>query len=271
MAESIIRVPPHETQPRIPQKNVLGRDPLSLNQPTNQESLSENYPYKSYTNSDGEFIPVTGIITIDAANQPNPKVEQLKTELNQTREKCIVDQLTGLENRHGLERAKPKLEVDRYPVFFIVADLDGLKRINDQYGHDAGDRYILSFVKFVKEALRPGDDGYRTGGDEFLITAKNINTDPNFSPEILRLRILEKLEEFNEDNYYSKKSEDRTIDHPLQFTFGIESTKLELIGQNLNEDQRLKEINRAIRIADKKEVNLKKRKKAKQTEQNPQQ
>jgi diguanylate cyclase (GGDEF)-like protein len=203
--------------------------------------------------------------------EANEKITSLTAELDIAKSESILDQLTGFENRRGLERAKPTLEVDRYPVLCIAADLDGLKLINDQYGHDAGDKYILSFVKFVKEALRPDDDAYRVGGDEFLITAKNINTDPNFSPEILRLRILEKLEEFNETNYYSKKSEERTIDHPLEFTFGVKSTNPDLVGQSLDQSQRLEEINCTIKAADDEEIERKEIKKAKQAEQNSQQ
>lgn len=172
-----------------------------------------------------------------------------------------IDQLTGLENRRGLERAKANFEVDRYPVLFIAADLDHLKLINDKYGHEAGDKYILSFVRLIKETFRPDDGVYRLGGDEFLIAVKNTKNDPALSPENLNSRITNSLRVFNRDNLLSEDPTKR-IDHPLEFTFAIESSHL------VDGSKRQEEVNRAIKTADDKEVKLKEYKKSRQ---NPQQ
>ncbi|MCW1949546.1 MAG: GGDEF domain-containing protein [Candidatus Shapirobacteria bacterium] len=171
-----------------------------------------------------------------------------------------IDQLTGLENRRGLERAKANFEVDRYPVLFIAADLDHLKLINDKYGHEAGDKYILSFVRLIKETFRPDDGVYRLGGDEFLIAVKNTKNDPALSPENLSSRITNSLKVFNEKNL-SDEDPNKRIDHPLAFTFAIESSHL------VSSSQRLEEVNRAIKTADDKEVGLKQEKKDKQKAQ----
>ena len=92
-------------------------------------------------------------------------------------EKLIYnDTLTGFENRRGLNRYKDNLENTQYPLTIITFDLDNLKKINDnpdpeKGGHTGGDKYILSFVKFIDEVF-PDIKKFRLGGDEFSIPLK---------------------------------------------------------------------------------------------------
>lgn len=80
------------------------------------------------------------------------------------------DQLTGLYNRHYFVNEIERLEGSReYPVALISADLDGLKLVNDSFGHQAGDRYLKAGAAVLKGALRSADVLARIGGDEFAV------------------------------------------------------------------------------------------------------
>ena len=73
------------------------------------------------------------------------------------------DPMTGLQHKEHF-RAQPK-----GPGVYIMVDGDGLKRINDQFGHAAGHAAILSISDGIKMALRAGETVTRAGGDEFLV------------------------------------------------------------------------------------------------------
>ena len=90
-----------------------------------------------------------------------------------TRVEARVDHLTGLFNhRWMLERLGNEISrAGRYgtPLSLIMADLDGLKQINDRYGHLAGDALLRHAARKVQSALRQVDAAARFGGDEFVI------------------------------------------------------------------------------------------------------
>jgi GGDEF domain-containing protein len=83
-----------------------------------------------------------------------------------------TDALTQIGNRRALLEDFPKFQSAAQekglPLLLTSWDLDGLKRINDRKGHQAGDEYILGFVAALQEAVRDKDGLYRTGGDEFV-------------------------------------------------------------------------------------------------------
>lgn len=94
----------------------------------------------------------------------------------QLREKSITDQLTGLYNRMYFEELThwqgDELE---FPLTIISADCDGLKCINDEFGHSAGDKYICFARDALKEALPDESYIFRMGGDEFLAVIPNTD------------------------------------------------------------------------------------------------
>ncbi len=80
------------------------------------------------------------------------------------------DPLTGLYNRYYFEEEFNRLENSRcLPVALIIADLDGLKYVNDTFGHKMGDEYIKACAEILKSNVRKSDVVARLGGDEFGI------------------------------------------------------------------------------------------------------
>jgi len=78
--------------------------------------------------------------------------------------------LTGLYNRAFFETEFERIEKGRkYPVSVIVADIDGLKSVNDTHGHVAGDLLIKSAANILGSVFRSDDIVARIGGDEFAI------------------------------------------------------------------------------------------------------
>lgn len=84
-----------------------------------------------------------------------------------------TDILTGLPNRRcALLRFAAEWELavrDETPLSCIMIDADGFKRINDQYGHDAGDVVLVALARQLRDAARTDDLVCRLGGDEFLV------------------------------------------------------------------------------------------------------
>ena len=80
------------------------------------------------------------------------------------------DNLTNLYNRTYLEEEIKRLDVERQlPISLIMADLNGLKIINDTYGHNRGDKVLIKTAKILQTACREEDIVARWGGDEFVI------------------------------------------------------------------------------------------------------
>lgn len=85
---------------------------------------------------------------------------------------ALLDPLTGLMNRRAFmaaaERAaRRRLEYGRDAVALLVLDLDNFKQVNDQFGHDVGDRVLTMFAEVAESITRSTDQLYRMGGEEF--------------------------------------------------------------------------------------------------------
>jgi diguanylate cyclase (GGDEF)-like protein len=85
---------------------------------------------------------------------------------------AVLDPLTGLYNRRSGEQrlAEEISRSHRYarPLTVLLLDLNGLKAINDTFGHPAGDQLIKHFAELLQKAIRGSDVAVRMGGDEFL-------------------------------------------------------------------------------------------------------
>lgn len=87
------------------------------------------------------------------------------------------DQLTGLYNRRFFEEELKRLDKKRnVPISIIMADINGLKVINDSFGHNVGDEYLIRLAEILKTACRADEIIARLGGDEFGIILTKTDT-----------------------------------------------------------------------------------------------
>jgi diguanylate cyclase (GGDEF)-like protein len=93
----------------------------------------------------------------------------------------MVDSLTKLYNRRFFyeQIAVPFAKTLRYgdPLCLLLLDLDAFKRINDAYGHHAGDKVLIDVANTLKETVRGGDVLARFGGEEFVVAFSNTDND----------------------------------------------------------------------------------------------
>jgi len=88
------------------------------------------------------------------------------------------DHLTGLYNRRYFEDQAHRIDVkENLPLSIIMADTNGLKMINDSFGHDMGDELLKKAANVIKQACRTEDIIVRYGGDEFIVVMTNTNSD----------------------------------------------------------------------------------------------
>lgn len=114
----------------------------------------------------------------------------LRSRLDVTTEEALRDPLTGAYNRLAYDR-RAALEVARWRsdsgnLSMIICDIDHFKRINDTFGHAAGDKVLKEVVRLLQDQLRSSDFIARYGGEEFVVLL-------NGAAEDAALRIAEKL------------------------------------------------------------------------------
>jgi diguanylate cyclase (GGDEF)-like protein/PAS domain S-box-containing protein len=101
------------------------------------------------------------------------QAEALSEQKRELEQMMLVDDLTGLLNRRGLqlvgEQALFKARRDGMGVVLLFLDLDGLKQINDGLGHSAGDEAIRALAGVIRDVIRGSDIAARIGGDEFAM------------------------------------------------------------------------------------------------------
>lgn len=100
-------------------------------------------------------------------------ISELKKAQESLKYHATFDEMTGLINRRtGLLMLASEMERshrDRHPLSVCFVDLDGLKAVNDQYGHREGDWMICTLSTALQDSVRGGDIALRLGGDEFLL------------------------------------------------------------------------------------------------------
>lgn len=138
---------------------------------------------------DGRPAGLRGII-VDITERKQME-ERLKTL-------SLRDPLTGLYNRTYFENEIERLESGGYKQLgVIVCDLDGLKIVNDSFGHDSGDALLIAAANVLKSSLRDSDIIARIGGDEFVVILPNCG---HTAVERTFNRILSAVESYNAAN-----------------------------------------------------------------------
>jgi diguanylate cyclase (GGDEF)-like protein/PAS domain S-box-containing protein len=112
----------------------------------------------------------------DQLHERMTEIEKLQEEL---REQAVRDPLTGLYNRRYLDetlvREISRIEREQSTLSIIIADIDHFKSINDTYGHQVGDQFLVIIAGLMKRYARSSDIVCRYGGEEFLLILPGAN------------------------------------------------------------------------------------------------
>jgi len=91
----------------------------------------------------------------------------------------MYDPLTGIPNRMlfqtMFERCLEDAKKDQHLVGLLMINLDGFKRVNQSFGHDAGDQLVMTMAKRLKRCVRKSDNVFRVAGDEFSLVIDDMN------------------------------------------------------------------------------------------------
>nr|WP_122011647.1 GGDEF domain-containing protein [Maliibacterium massiliense] len=154
------------------------------------------------------------ICELDAYQEKNRRIAQQleaqQQEEMQLRQRVILDAMTGFYNRQYAEKTIAALARQHADFTLCFLDLDGLKSVNDRFGHDAGDRYILTATRIIQNACRSGVDLlFRYGGDEFLVVFMGLSCAAS----------QERAEDINR-RLHAIQSEEAFV-YPLSLSYGI--------------------------------------------------
>ena len=139
--------------------------------------MNKHFEVKAYSLSHQEFAAIFMDITERIENERN--IEYLNYH----------DALTGLYNRRFYEEELKRLNTERnLPISIIYGDVNGLKLVNDAFGHLKGDELLQKAAQAIRSTCREDDIIARLGGDEFVILLPNTNTE---DVEIIVKRIRE--------------------------------------------------------------------------------
>src|ERR1043165_550276 len=139
-------------------------------------------------------------------------ITERKKQEETLRNSSLKDELTGLFNRRGLlKQAAPYFDFARRQkekLLLLFIDLDGMKKINDEFGHNEGDNALIQTSEILNRSFRSTDIIARLGGDEFTV----LVTDLNASKEDAITRLNENLKAYNASD---KRG------HKLAFSIGV--------------------------------------------------
>jgi GGDEF domain-containing protein len=158
------------------------------------------------------------------------ELQFLKT-VNDLEKAATTDKLTGLSNANYWREQLPKLEKSSHLAFIIISlDLDNLKPVNDEHGHQAGDLLLRQTAAIIQNSFRPEDISARIGGDEFAVI---LPYDPEkLQDEFQKHRQTDDKPPINLQNYIENLVTTRLVDNltsfnathpdspPVSFSFG---------------------------------------------------
>jgi len=164
-------------------------------------------------------------------NEATPSIE-VKLLMQALQESAYKDSLTGLYNRKYLEEHSKKLisqaKRESFKIGVLLLDMDHFKAVNDEYGHDIGDKVLKELSRILNETVRESDIIIRYGGEEFVILLVNVQTEEN------AITIAEKIRkkvENNEIDVYAGSKLRKTISIGLSM-FPEDSSTLDTVIKN---------------------------------------
>ncbi|MCR5251822.1 MAG: GGDEF domain-containing protein [Lachnospiraceae bacterium] len=150
------------------------------------------------------------------------KDDQINKLIRKLEGLSITDDLTSMLNRRGFDdksRAAISAFRGEMTVCAMVIDMDGLKRINDEFGHYEGDRAIRALAEIISRCCDSGEIAGRAGGDEFYIFA------PDYSETRLK-RFIERMKEYADE--YNRNNDRGYV---LDFSYGAYLTETDSYGR----------------------------------------
>ena len=148
-----------------------------------QSSFRMDYRYRC---ADGDYIWIESLANPIAGHQKGMNIYVFGSRDINSRKQAeenlkhlsIHDSLTGLHNRLLFEEELRRFSTGRFdPVGIVMCDLDGLKLVNDNLGHNVGDRQLMMAAYLLKEQFRASDIVARIGGDEFAVLLPNCSSE----------------------------------------------------------------------------------------------
>lgn len=161
--------------------------------------------------------------------------DTVREQQKKLEEFAVTDQLTGLYNRHFLHEAAQQAVANanrhNHPLSLLFLDLDHFKRINDNHGHDVGDRVLREVGALLRKNCRDGDIAARFGGEEFVLLLVECGLeDAQTKAETLRAEIVAT----------------ELAGHKITVSFGVATL---LIGQQTSFEQLFKQADIALYAA----------------------
>jgi two-component system, cell cycle response regulator len=195
----------------------------------NEDDDRQDEFYQQYSQMNNELVNLQREMV-----KKNKEIEEEKKRFTHF---ASIDTLTGIYNRRiGMELLGKEIKAARRRNSFLsicFLDVDGLKEVNDQYGHQEGDRLLMKVSETIKNNIRGSDIFCRMGGDEFLIIFPDSKEEE--AEEVWQRIIIG----FNNVN------QTKAFPYPLQVSHGIVECQKGCFEEG-------KEIDGLIELADKK-------------------
>jgi diguanylate cyclase (GGDEF)-like protein/putative nucleotidyltransferase with HDIG domain len=173
-------------------------DKALVNLIAKNEKYNVEYKMKKANNQDERFIHSKALLVVDEngnARKVVGTIQDITERKNREEEISYLsyhDQLTGLYNRRFYEEELKRLDTERnLPLTIAMGDVNGLKLINDSFGHYMGDELLKKVAQVIKTGCRADDIIARLGGDEFVMILPKTST---IETEKMILRIKELLQ-----------------------------------------------------------------------------
>ena len=182
----------------------------------------------------GNFLHINAKYLSDIAKQRLQLSREVEARIKKEKEIIFLgnhDFLTGLYNRRFFDDELLRLDTKRnYPLSIIMADVNGLKLINDSYGHYFGDQLLIQLSQIFKKTFRADDIIARLGGDEFAMILPNtsLGEAENIIDRIKKMCTLQKIENLDFSVSYgfdAKSDEDQDL---LQVVINAENHMYQL-------------------------------------------